>query len=178
MKLFQHTKYRTSQIVILLWSLIFAKCFALEYFVQVYTVPINSALYVWSLTLLMATTATVVFLRLRISQECVQHIQRQDLFIWGTCSATILLTIVLIVQSQRISNYILPALFAIMLGTAYISHGCLKHRHIHIFSGIGWWIGASGLLLFGPHSAKSLFLFAALIIVLTSVPTLLQILKK
>ena len=178
MKLFQRTGHKTSYIVILLWSLIFAKCFTLEYLVQAYTVPINSALYVWCLTLLMATTATFVLLRIQASEDRIQNIRRHDLLIWSTCGTGIVLTFALMIQSQHISHYILPALFAAILGAAYISHGLLNNKRIHTLSGIGWSIGAGILFLFAHNSATSLLLFAALIIALTSIPTLFRILKK
>ena len=52
---------RRLKLIFLLWSLLFTKCFALEYLGREYEIPINSFYYVWCLSLSMATIATIVF---------------------------------------------------------------------------------------------------------------------
>ena len=50
-----------STFILALWSLLFTKCFTLEYLVRHYVAPINSLSYVWALSITMAVVATVVY---------------------------------------------------------------------------------------------------------------------
>lgn len=47
-------------LLLALWGLILAKCCFLEHFVRQHGVPVNTVVYVWSLSLLMAGVATAV----------------------------------------------------------------------------------------------------------------------
>ncbi len=46
-----------------LWSLILAKCFLAQWAINQYQIPISGLRYIWSLTLIMALLATVMYLR-------------------------------------------------------------------------------------------------------------------
>jgi signal transduction histidine kinase len=58
-----HSLYTSSRstFILALWSLLFTKCFTLEYLVRHYEAPINSLSYVWALSIIMACVATVVY---------------------------------------------------------------------------------------------------------------------
>lgn len=51
-------------LIVTLWGLLFTKCFILEYLVRHYGVPVDSRLYVWALSIVMATVATAVYAEL------------------------------------------------------------------------------------------------------------------
>ena len=174
----QKAAVRTSRLVLLLWSLIFAKCFALEYYVQVYAVPIHSALYVWCLSLLMACAATFVFLRMHLQEVKTSLLQRPYLQIWGTCMVAVLLAVVIVLSAQSIPADLLPAFLAMFIGAAYISHARLNKQRLLLLSGIGWWIGAGILITCTQDTSKNLLLFAVLIISLTTGPIVAQLLKR
>ena len=52
--------------VAILWSLILAKCFTLDFLVHIYQVPVNTAIYVWLLSCGMALAATYVHAEAKI----------------------------------------------------------------------------------------------------------------
>jgi hypothetical protein len=52
------------QLILFLWGLLLTKCFALEFLVRQYEVPIDSLTYVWMLSLVMASVATLVYAKL------------------------------------------------------------------------------------------------------------------
>ena len=54
-----------SNFILALWSLLFTKCFTLEYLVRHYEAPINSISYVWILSITMAGGATPVFAHIK-----------------------------------------------------------------------------------------------------------------
>ena len=178
MTLLQKSADRTLLLVLLLWSLIFAKCFALEYYVQVYAVPIHSALYVWCLSLLMACAATFVFLRMHLQEVKTSLVQRPYLQIWGSCMVAVLLAAVIVLSAQSISGDRLPAFLAMFIGAAYISHARLNKQRFLLLSGIGWWIGAGIFFTCMQGTPKSLLLFALLIISLTTGPIVARLLKR
>ena len=164
-----------NSVIVILWGLIFAKCFTLEYFVQIYAVPINSALYIWSLTLTMATAATFVFVRLKAQKGSFQGNLQRDLVIWGTSGIAMLITLAVVFTSQSINPYIIPSLLAAWLGAGYVAQGRSDNKHTYTLSGIGWWIGAG--FLFAQSSVKSLLLFAILILALSVCPVVVQMIR-
>jgi hypothetical protein len=168
----RHTIHYNSLIVIL-WGLIFAKCFTLEYFVQIYAVPINSALYIWSLSLSMATVATFVFLRLKATESGFQGSAQRNLLIWGTSGIAMIVTLAAVFLSDSINAYLIPSFLAVILGAGYLTHGVLSKNPIYTFSGIGWWIGSA--VLFSQGTVESLLCFAFLILALSVCTTVMQI---
>ncbi len=169
------TIHRNSLLVIL-WGLIFTKCFTLEYFVHIYSVPINSALYVWSLSISMATAATFVFIRLKSQEEAFQTSLHRNLTIWGVCSIGILLVLSAGLILETIHPFSISAFLALLLGLGYCTHGLLGKNHIYTLSGIGWWIGAA--ILFPQSTVNSLLTFALLIIAFSVSPTLVQMIRR
>lgn len=165
-----------NSLIVILWGLIFAKCFTLEYFVQVYVIPINSALYIWALTLSMATAATFVFVRLKTQEGSFQNTFRRNLVIWGSVSIAMLIVLAVVFTSQSINPYITPSLLAMPLGAGYITQGRSDSNLIYIFSGIGWWIGAG--ILCAQSAVQSLLLFACLILALSVCPIALQMIRS
>ncbi len=171
MKSRRHTIYYNSLIVIL-WGLIFAKCFTLEYFVQIYAVPINSALYIWSLSLSMATAATFVFLRLKAKGGGFQCSLQRNLLIWATAGIAMIIILAVTFASNSINTYLIPSFFSMILGAGYMTHGVLGKNPIYTCSGIGWWVGSA--FLFTQGTVESLLLFAFLILSLSVCTTVMQ----
>ena len=161
-----------NSLIVILWGLIFAKCFTLEYFVQIYDVPINSTLYIWSLSLSMATAATFVFLRLKAKKGSFQDSLPRNLAIWATSGIAMLVTLAVVFASGSLTPYILPSLFAVILGAGYVTHGRSAKNMIYTLSGISWWIGAG--ILFAQSAVESLLLFAFLILALSVCPIVVQ----
>ena len=163
-------------LIIILWGLIIAKCFTLEYFVHIYSVPINSALYVWTLSISMAAAATFVFVRLKSQEGHDQASLQPNLIIWAICSVGILLLLTAGFFFHSIPPFTIPACLAVLIGLGYGTQGLLAKNTIYTCSGIGWWIGAA--LLFGQSTVNNLLIFALLIIVFSVCPTVLYMIRQ
>jgi hypothetical protein len=162
-----------NSLIVILWGLIFAKCFTLEYFVQIYAVPINSALYVWSLSLSMASVATFVFLRLKATEGGFQNNLQRNLLIWTISGIAMVIVLAVAFLSPSINAYLIPSFLAVILGAAYVTHGVLGQNSIYIYSGIGWWVGCA--FLFAQNTVESLLLFAFLILAISVSTKAMQI---
>lgn len=159
-------------LLVSLWGLIFAKCFILEYFVHIYSVPINSALYVWSLSISMAAAATFVFVRLKAQGRQYSTSLQRNLLIWGLCSLGMLATLAAGFGLNRIPHFAIPACLAVLIGFGYGAHGQMAKNPVYTVSAIGWWIGAA--VLFAQNNVNNLLIFAVLIIAFSVAPTALQ----
>jgi hypothetical protein len=171
----RHTTTHNKSLIIILWGLIFAKCFTLEYFVQVYAVPINSVLYVWTLTLSMAAVASFVFLRIKSQDSNFQKSLQRNLVIWGTSAIAMLIALVVVFTSQSINPYSIPSLLAAFLGASYLVQSLLNSSLSDTLSGSGWLIGAG--ILFVQGAVESLILFAFLILALSVLPVVVQMIR-
>lgn len=169
------TTHSNNSLIVILWGLIFAKCFTLEYFVQIYAVPINSALYVWALTLTMAAVATFVFLRIKAQKGCFQQSLQRNLLTWGTSAIAMLIAIVVVYTSQSINPYSIPSLLAVFLGASYLVQSRLNGTLSDTLSGSGWLIGA--VILFVQSAVESLILFAFLILALSVLPVVIKMIR-
>ena len=162
---------RDSSMVIILWGLLISKCLTLEYLIQVYSVPINSLFYIWTLTLSMAITATIVFFQ----TENVKHHFLEKISIihlcWLGCTIASLLLIGAFFLSSWLESQILLAILSIILGIGYLVHGISIVKSAHILSGIGWWTGAA--ILATRSGLESLAIVAFLIILLTTLPLII-----
>ena len=71
---YSNTSCRSS-FVLALWSLLFTKCFALEYLVRHYEAPINSISYIWALSITMAGVATLVYANIQaeVRNKLLKH---------------------------------------------------------------------------------------------------------
>lgn len=170
-------KYNNS-IIAILWGLIFSKCFILEYLVQIYSVPINSTIYVWLLTLWMALIATFVFFRLNSVKADVAKVPLWMFVNWIGCGAIPLLVIALAFNSTLITidPYSAPALIAFFLGIGYLIHGITGNKSSYTLRGICWWAAAA--ILFIQNNVNSLLLFALSILLLSVFPVILEMRKQ
>lgn len=148
--------------IALLWGLLFAKCFIVEHYVQAYAVPVNSWLYVWALSISMATVATVVFWRLRTTERLPPRLPRALLMGWVFCLA--------IVGLLLMSAWIIPALqlasitvaCAVVLGCGYAWQGLHSKAFLDWFPAGGWWLMAALLPFLSSEQALLAFGFGLL----------------
>ena len=163
-------------LLVTLWGLILTKCFTLEYFVHTYSVPINSALYVWALSISMAAAATFVFVRLQSQEEQNRPNLPRSLIVWCICSVGVLLVLAAGFWFNRIPPFTIPACIAVLIGFGYGTHGLMAKNQVYMVSGLGWWIGAA--VLFAQSSVNNLLIFALLIIAFSVSPTVLQMFRQ
>ncbi len=170
-----HPSNRNS-LLIILWGLLFMKCFILEYLVHYYTVPINSVIYVWSLSIFMATAATIVYLGLQAKEFPSALAFPPSTSIWCACLIGVLLIVAagFIIESLPLLQ--IPALIGLVLGLGYCAQGLLDKHLPSIFSGFGWWLGA--VILFWLNSLNILLLFALFILLFSVLPPLIGMLRR
>ncbi len=157
-------------ILALFWGLIFAKLFILEYAMQVYAVPLNSTIYIWTLTLIMAAGCTLAYLRLgrhRFKGKPVTGKMVRS--IWMGAFAAILTATVAGNFLADFSSYVLPAIFALVLGVGFFSHSVLNDRALFKVLAICWWLAA--LLLSSRDEVVTYAWFSGFLVVFQVLPT-------
>ncbi|NBB78580.1 MAG: hypothetical protein GVY36_03940 [Verrucomicrobia bacterium] len=75
--------------IVLLWGVLFAKCFFVKRFVRMHDVRVISFLYVWALSIFMAPVATIAFLRVRATERTPFQVSKTVLMAWLLCLAVI-----------------------------------------------------------------------------------------
>lgn len=130
------------KLITTLWGLLLTKCFLLEFLVRHYEVPINSLTYVWTLSILMATVATSVYVNL--SNEIRPHLYQQAAFGLGAA----LLTLVALLAPSSLGGMAL-ALAGLVLA---LKHGLavLQGNGAHSrWLALGWLAATLSLVYFG-----------------------------
>ena len=163
---------RNNSMIIILWGLIISKCLTLEYLIQVYSIPINSLFYIWTLTLVMAIVATATFLNTKNIRIGVMENISIVHACWFTCAVVGLLSIVFFAVSGQLKLNRLMIIPTIIIGCGYLVHGISMKKNMLTTSGIGWWIGAA--VLATRDTIESLAILAFLIILLTLLPLILE----
>ena len=126
-----HASNQRNLIILVLWGLVFAKCLILEYLVRVYSVPINSFVYVWVLTLSMASAATVVFFRTKVTKIGYPKEISIIYLIWLGCGTVGLLLVGILFLTIELNPYKVPTILSILLGIGYL---CLLLQNIQDFA--------------------------------------------
>ncbi len=163
-------------LLLTLWALLIAKCFIFEYLVRIYQVPINSALYIWTLSISMATVASVVYLRLTQHERQRVSPSSGTAVAWWFCLAVILLSLFAAFVLRVIAPANLPAIFAATIGFGHAAQSILRKDKFSRFGMLGWWLGAA--ILTGLPSPLPLLGFAFCLIALTAVPCFIFYLQQ
>jgi len=172
----QTLKRHRNALLIILWGVLFAKCFALEYLVQAYSIPINSTIYIWSLSIFMASAATIVFLRLVQTESDTSSPDLPTAVTWIGCIVAMLIATAAGFSLESLPPLRIPAYLALLLGIAYCAHALINKNQAYAFSGLGWWIGSA--ILFRATSINNLRIFALFIILCTVLPTIVLMIRR
>ena len=160
---------RRGTLISLFWGLIFAKCFMIEYAVQIYGSPVNSVIYVWGLSITMATVVTIIKARGEpgdpLSLPLTTRLGRR---LWLSAFVAILIAGVASLNFQLFSPFVLPGLFATLLGSAFFMHSMLAQKRILQFAAVGWW--AIAIPLFALSDERSLLGFGMGLLALKVLP--------
>ncbi|MCH2156062.1 MAG: hypothetical protein MK080_08665 [Opitutales bacterium] len=161
-------RFRT--LLTVFWGMVFAKCFVLEYAVQLYAVPINSVIYVWTLSLTMATVVTFIHIRARNFNPLSLQATTPRLIkrVWIAVFISALIFAVASKTFGIFPSLLLPGLFSVMLGIGFFIQSSMIHKRIFAIAAIGWWAVAIPLLA-GPYRVN-LFWFGIAILALQVVP--------
>ena len=156
-----------------LWSLLFTKCFFLEFLVRRYSVPINSLYYVWSLSILMAAVATIVYAELQIKErvKCIQ--QPNSLFILIGNIITVLFVISALIAPEK-QSHIALILAALIITAQHIWLWIGKLDKSYRLTSWGWFLGTTAITYLG--STTGFLVFAICMFSLSAAPCLTKFL--
>ena len=159
-----------STFILALWSLLFTKCFTLEYLVRHYEAPINSLSYVWALSITMAGVATVVYAN--IQAEVRNKLLKHPNFLVILTLA--LFIVILVAKSLSTTDGVSHSLALAATGLSIIQllvHGKdLKSRSFG--TSISWLIAAVAIL--NTAQPLAFFVFAMSICIISFLPRALQ----
>ena len=161
------------KLVMTLWSLLFSKCFFLEFLVRHYAVPINSLYYVWSLSILMAALATTVYAELQI-KERVKHIQQpSSLFVLIGNIITALFVISALIAPDK-QSHIALILAALIVAALHTWLWIEKKDKSYRITSWGWFLGAIAITYL--TSTTGFLVFAICMLSLSATPSLTRFL--
>ena len=159
-----------STFILALWSLLFTKCFTLEYLVRHYEAPINSLSYVWALSITMAGVATVVYAN--IQAEVRNKLLKHPNFLVILTLA--LFIVILVAKSLSTTDGVSHSLALAATGLSIIQlliHGKdSKPRSIGI--SISWFVAAAAIL--NTAQPLAFFVFAMSMCIISFLPRALQ----
>lgn len=157
-------------ILVLFWGLIFTKLFLLEYGVQVYDVPINSTIYVWSLTLIMGLLCSVVYVGLVLKKRSSKPLTNRVIgSLWLATLAGVGILALSSIVLERFDPFAMPVVCATALGGGYFVHGALIRFPPFQRLGVAWWVAA--LVLAALAGPLSMIGFAVALVFLQVIPT-------
>lgn len=128
--------------ILLLWGLLFAKCFIVEHYVQAHEVPVSSWLYVWALSISMATVATLAFLRVRAAEQMPPQVPRSVLVTWVLCLAVSAVFLLGAGLTPLVSLANTTVILAVILAFGFTLHGLHSKALLDWFSAVSWWLMA------------------------------------
>ncbi|MCH2046337.1 MAG: hypothetical protein MK212_19640 [Saprospiraceae bacterium] len=155
-------------LVTALWALIFAKCFFFEYLICNYAVPVNSTLFIWSLSILMSTVATMVYFSVQNSGKTLHSIYHSLGKTWSFCGLIIGIILAGAYFINSIPTSILPACIAIIISLGNLVLLMQTRTIRFLFSTLGWSLCAVLALLSPPP--LHLLIFALSLTLFTAAP--------
>lgn len=151
-----------------LWALILAKCFFFEYIICSYSIPINSVLFIWSLSILMSTVATIVYFSTQNGGKVLRSICYALGKTWIFCGLFISAILITAYFLNSIPTSILPACIAVILALGNISQSIHTRNIRFIYSSLGWSLSSVLALLSTPP--LNLLIFASSLTLFTAAP--------
>lgn len=155
-------------VIALFWGLIFTKLFLLEYGVQVYQVPINSMLFVWTLTLVMGVVCSAAYIKMVLKKKLTRPMtNRVTSAIWAAAFVSTGVIAFAAISLGRLDPYFMPAVCALALAVGYFLHGTLVRFPVFQILGGCWLLVGIGLAaVSGPVSMAGFALAMVLFVVL------------
>jgi len=130
-----------------IWSLILAKCFLAQWAITQYSIPVSGAFYIWTLTLVMGTVASLYYL----------HAHRVKLYLLPThfrVNAAVLAGLLVALGFVAYARFALgaieapvaAALGAALLGSWSLARAALRRAWPPLVGALLWWgIAATAL---------------------------------
>ena len=141
-----------------IWSLILAKCFLAQWAITQYSIPVSGAFYIWTLTLVMGTVASLYYL----------HAHRVKLYLLPThfrVNAAVLAGLVVSLGFVAYARFALgaieapvaAALGAALLGSWSLARAALRRAWPPLVGALLWW-GIAATALRAPADEALLWL--------------------
>ena len=141
-----------------IWSLILAKCFLAQWAITQYSIPVSGAFYIWTLTLVMGTVASLYYL----------HAHRVKLYILPThfrVNAAVLGGLLVSLGFVAYARFALgaieapvaAALGAALLGSWSLARAALRRAWPPLVGALLWW-GIAATALRAPADEAMLWL--------------------
>ena len=161
------------KLIITLWSLLFTKCFFLEFLVRQYAVPINSFYYVWALSILMAAVATTVYAELQIKERVKSIWQPNSLLVLIGYIITVLFVISALIAPDK-QSHIALVLAALIVTAQHTWLWIGKLDKSYRMTTLGWFVGVTAIAYLG--SPEGFLIFAICMLSLSAAPSLARFL--
>ena len=141
-----------------IWSLILAKCFLAQWAITQYSIPVSGAFYIWTLTLVMGTVASLYYL----------HAHRVKLYLLPThfrVNAAVLGGLLVSLGFVAYARFALgaieapvaAALGAALLGSWSLARAALRRAWPPLVGALLWW-GLAATALRAPANEAMLWL--------------------
>ena len=140
-----------------IWSLILAKCFLAQWAITQYSIPVSGAFYIWTLTLVMGTVASLYYL----------HAHRVKLYLLPThfrVNAAVLAGLLVSLGFVAYARFALgaieapvAALGAALLGSWSLARAALRRAWPPLVGALLWW-GVAATALRAPADEAMLWL--------------------
>ena len=141
-----------------IWSLILAKCFLAQWAITQYSIPVSGAFYIWTLTLVMGTVASLYYL----------HAHRVKLYLLPThfrVNAAVLAGLLVSLGFVAYARFALgaidapvaAALGAALLGSWSLARAALRRAWPPLVGALLWW-GLAATALRAPANEAMLWL--------------------
>jgi hypothetical protein len=141
-----------------IWSLILAKCFLAQWAIAQYSIPVSGAFYIWTLTLVMGTVASLYYL----------HAHRVKLYLLPThfrVNAAVLAGLLVSLGFVSYARFALgaieapvaAALGAALLGSWSLARAALRRAWPPLVGALLWW-GIAATALRAPADEAMLWL--------------------
>jgi len=161
---------RAHGILMLFWGLIYAKLFLLEYGVQVYEVPLNSLLYLWTLTLIMGIVCTIAYVRLFPGARKEESMTDKALWnIWVGCFIAVGLGAVSSLLTSPMNAFQAPAFSSLIMGVGFMSQSALGGKRLYFHLALTWWVIA--VILFHQEGVITFAWFSLSLVLFHVIPT-------
>ena len=159
-----------STFILALWSLLFTKCFTLEYLVRYYEAPINSLSYVWALSITMASVATFVYANIQdeVRTKLLKH--PNFLVILTLALLIVILVAKSLLSTDGVSHSLALAATGLSIIQLLIHDTDLKPRVIGI--SISWLLAAVAIL--NTAQPMAFLIFAMSICIISFFPRFVQ----
>ena len=159
-----------STFILALWSLLFTKCFTLEYLVRHYEAPINSLSYVWALSIAMAGVATAVYANIQaeVRTKLLKH--PNFLVILTLALFIVILVAKSLLATDGVSHRLALAATGLSIIQLLLHHKDLKPRVIGI--SFSWFLAAAAIL--NTAQPLAFLVFAISICIISFLPRFAQ----